>query len=155
MHDNSISLLAVEWHILSKTTRTYFCLAFWWRELHATTLLLLKWTFCLCVFNVWTKTAGQRQAQLSHRTAATIVSMFAYICVHGSISLQMQTVWLKMRFLSGFRENWTSTTPANIQKCLECQLFMFAFDTWVSGLKDLLKQITNKSILTSGILSCL
>lgn len=63
---------------------TYFCLAFWWRGLHATTTLLtLKWTFCLCVFNVSSKTAGQRQGQLSHRTAATIVCMFAYTCVHG------------------------------------------------------------------------
>lgn len=62
---------------------TFVCF-FWWRGLHATTTLLtLKWTFCPCVFNVSSKTAGQRQGQLSHRTAATIVCMFAYTCVHG------------------------------------------------------------------------
>lgn len=84
VHDNGISLHAAEWHILSVTTRAHFCLAFWWRGLHATaTLLMLKWTFCLCVFNVCGKTAGQRQGQLSPGTAATIVCMFAYTCVHG------------------------------------------------------------------------
>lgn len=61
-----------------------------------------------------------------------------------SISPHMQTVWLKMCVLSGFRKIWTGTAPANIWKCLECELFMFAFDMWVSGIKDLLKQITSK-----------
>lgn len=62
-----------------------------------------------------------------------------------SISPQMQTVWLKMCVLSGFGKIWTGTTaPANTWKCLECQLFMLAFDRWVSGIKDSLKQITSK-----------
>lgn len=81
-HDSSVCPMAAEWQILSMTTRADFCLAFWWRGLHATTTLLtLAWTFCPCVFNVSGETAGPRQGQLSRRTAATIVRMFASSCV--------------------------------------------------------------------------
>lgn len=74
------------------TTRTYFCLAFWWRGLYATTTrLMLKWTFCLCVFNVSSKTAWQRQEQLSHWTAVTMVCMFVF-SVHGQSA---HSSWLK------------------------------------------------------------
>lgn len=61
-----------------------------------------------------------------------------------SIGPQMQTVWLKMCGLSGFGKIWTGTAPTNIRKWLESQLFVFAFDMWVSGIKDFLKQITSK-----------
>lgn len=61
-----------------------------------------------------------------------------------SISPQMKTVWLKMCVLSVFGEIWTRTAPADIWKCQECQLFMLALDMWVSGIKDVRKQITGK-----------
>lgn len=100
-----------------------------------------KWTFCLCVFNASNKTAAQRQGQLSHRTAATIVCMFAYTCVHGPSAHRCK---LCVRgFLLGFLENldWNSTSC--IWKCQECELFMFAFGMWVSGIKDF-PQTTSK-----------
>lgn len=126
------------------TTRTYFCLAFWWRRQHATTtLLLLKWTFCLCVFNVSSKTAGQRQGQLSHGTAATIVCMFAYTCVHGPSAPRCKLCgWNVCCVL--IWGNLDRRAPADIWKCLECQLFMLAFDMWVSGTEDLPKDIACK-----------
>lgn len=96
------------------TTRTYFCLAFWRSGLHATiTMLMLKWTFCLCVFNVSCETAGQRLGQLFHRTAATIVCMFAYTCVHGHrppdanyVAENVYSVWIL--------GVWTETALATI-----------------------------------------
>lgn len=83
VHDNNHYLPAAEWQILSMTTRGHFCLAFWWRVLHATTttsLLELTWTFCPCVFNVSRKATGQRGEQLSYRTAQTIVC--TTVCMH-------------------------------------------------------------------------
>lgn len=69
-----------------------------------------KWTFCLCVFNASNKTAAQRQGQLSHRTAATIVCMFAYTCVHGPSAHRCK---LCVRgFLLGFWKIWTETAQA-------------------------------------------
>ena len=74
--------LPVEWQILSMTTRPYFCLAFGWRGLHATTTLAkLNWTFCLGVFNASSKSTDEREGQLFYRTAETIVCVRVYVCL--------------------------------------------------------------------------
>lgn len=107
--------LSAEWHILSTSTRTHFCWAFWWTWLHATApppppLHCLWNEHFVLVTNVSSKTAGQRQAQLSHRTVTTIVWMFApYMCLW-IISLQMQTALLKMWALSRFGRIWKAAT---------------------------------------------
>lgn len=89
--------------------------------LHATTttLLTLKWTFCLCVSNVSSKTAGQRQEQLSPRTAATIVCMFAHTCVHGPTAYTYKLCGRKCVFLCVLGKIWTAITE-DIWKCQEC-----------------------------------
>lgn len=132
------------------TTRMHFCLAFWWKGLHATTtLLMLKWTFCLCVFNVSSKTAGQRQGQLSHRTAVTIVLTFANICVHGP-SAPRSKLW---SWKHVFRMNLGKIGLVYFTFCPEYHLFMLA----VAWFKDVLKQqdnIYNRQIVLFPIFYC-
>lgn len=68
--------------------------------------------------------------------------MFAYTCVHGHrppdancVAENVYSVWIW--------GVWTEAALANIQKCLEFQLFMLALDMWMSRIKDLFKQITS------------
>ena len=87
-----ISLPAVEWQILSMTTRPYFCLAFGWSVLYATTALArLNWTFCLGVFNASSKSTGEREGQLFYRTAETIVCLCA--CVRVCLETRTAPGW--------------------------------------------------------------
>lgn len=97
LHDNSICLLLTERHIVSMTTRMHYSLAFWWKGPSATTVqLTLGWTFCLCVFNVSSKTEGQRRGQLFHTTVATIVCMLSYTCVWSRSSPRCKLQRLQM-----------------------------------------------------------
>lgn len=70
--------------------------------------------------------------------------MFAYTCVHVPSAPRCKLCGGKCVFCVVFGKIWTGTWPANVWKCLECQLFVLAFGMWVNGTKDFLKQTTSK-----------
>ena len=105
-------------------------------------LLTLKWTFCLCVFNVSRKTAGtETRAIVPWNSSSNCLYVCLYMC-SWAVSPQMNTVWLKMCLDLG--KFGSGSAAADIWKCKECQLFMLALGMWSSGIKDVLKQITSK-----------
>lgn len=108
---------------------------------------MLKWTFCLCVFYVSSKTTRQRQGQLFHRTAATIVCMFSPYMCSWTISPQMQTVWLKMCVPPGFGKIRIWTKILGIWDIRSC----YDKAAWV-GFKCLFKQILLSCKLCCAVL---
>lgn len=91
VHDSSVSLLLVRHNSI-------LLFGFLVEETaHQASLDQLKWTFCLCVLDVSSKTTDLRQGTLSPRTAATIVcesEMHVYAQQPTYTCLQMRDVLL-------------------------------------------------------------
>lgn len=88
----------------------------------------------------------QRQGQLSHRTAATIVCMFAYTCVHGPAAPRCKLCGWKCAFclVLGVRKKKIWPGISTSQEFEMPGIFHVAFGMWVRGIKGFLKQTTSK-----------